>query len=158
MLQLFIIIPVITVILILFVQKQQYVKLVAAIGMGAQLVLTLFLVYQYLIASHLSSFNFLMYESSFSWFPALNINYHTGVDGIALAMILLTALISLTGVLASWNVADKPKEFFFNLILLSTGAFGFFMARDLFTMFFFLEIAIIPKFLLISIWGTGRNE
>jgi NADH-quinone oxidoreductase subunit M len=158
MLHLFIIVPLLTVVLVLLMQKQQQIRLMAALGMGAQLALSVFLVISYLAASKLNGFNFLMYETSYAWFPAFNIQYHTGVDGIALAMMLLTALISFTGVLASWAVTDKPKEFFLNLILLSTGAFGFFMSRDLFTMFFFLELAIIPKFLLISIWGSGRNE
>ncbi len=158
MLQLFLIIPAITIILMMLMSKQQGVRLISAIGMGAQLILSLILVFNYISASKLNGFTSLMYETSYSWFPAFNINFHTGVDGISLAMILLTALISFTGVLASWNITEKPKEFFFNLILLSTGAFGFFISRDLFTMFFFLEIAIIPKFLLISIWGSGRNE
>jgi len=158
MLQFFIIIPLITVFLMMLMPKQQGVRLVSALGMAAQLVLSVYLVINYISASKLNGFTSLMYETSYTWFPAMNINFHTAVDGISLAMILLTALISFTGVLASWAVTDKPKEFFFNLILLSTGAFGFFISRDLFTMFFFLEIAIIPKFLLISIWGSGRNE
>ena len=158
MLQFFIIIPLITVFLMMLMPKQQGVRLVSALGMAAQLVLSVYLVINYISASKINGFTSLMYETSYTWFPAMNINFHTAVDGISLAMILLTALISFTGVLASWAVTDKPKEFFFNLILLSTGAFGFFISRDLFTMFFFLEIAIIPKFLLISIWGSGRNE
>jgi NADH-quinone oxidoreductase subunit M len=126
--------------------------------MAAQLLLSAALVYEYFIASKTSGFIHLMYESSYAWFPQFNIEYHTGIDGIALSMMLLTAIISFTGVLASWNITEKPREFFINLLILSTAAFGFFMSRDLFTMFFFLELAVLPKFLLISIWGTGKNE
>ena len=73
-------------------------------------------------------------------------------------MILLTAFVVLAGVLVSWKVADQSKEFFFLLLLLSAGAYGFFISLDLFAMFFFLEIAVIPKFLLIGIWGSGQKN
>jgi NADH-quinone oxidoreductase subunit M len=64
----------------------------------------------------------------------------------------------ITGVLVSWKVEKLNKEFFFLLIFLSLGAYGFFIALDLFTLFFFLEVAVIPKFLLIGIWGSGKKE
>jgi NADH-quinone oxidoreductase subunit M len=73
-------------------------------------------------------------------------------------MMILTALVVLAGVLVSWQESILPKEFFFLLMLLSLGAYGFFMARDIFTLFFFLELAVIPKFLLIGIWGSGQKE
>src|ERR1039458_1359937 len=73
-------------------------------------------------------------------------------------MILLTSFVVLTGILFSWNVVDKAKEFFFLLVFLSIGAYGFFLSLDLFLMFFFLELAVIPKFLLIGIWGSGKKE
>ena len=73
-------------------------------------------------------------------------------------MILLTAFVVLAGVLVSWNMEKMSKEFFFLLIFLSLGAYGFFISLDLFTLFFFLEVAVIPKFLLIGIWGSGKKE
>src|SRR5678815_4837757 len=73
-------------------------------------------------------------------------------------MILLTAFVVLAGVLISWNIQKMTKEFYFLLILLSLGAYGFFMSLDLFILFFFLEIAVIPKYLLIGIWGSGKKE
>ena len=81
-----------------------------------------------------------------------------GVDGISVAMMGLTALVVVAGVLVSWKVEKMTKEFFFLLLFLSAGAYGFFMSLDLFVMFFFLELAVIPKFLLIAIWGSGRKE
>ncbi|MEO5647706.1 MAG: NADH-quinone oxidoreductase subunit M, partial [Chitinophagaceae bacterium] len=86
------------------------------------------------------------------------INYHVGVDGISIAMILLSSFVVLAGVLVSWKIEKMSKEFFFLLILLSLGAYGFFISLDLFTLFFFLEIAVIPKYLLIAIWGSGKKE
>jgi NADH-quinone oxidoreductase subunit M len=80
------------------------------------------------------------------------------VDGISIAMILLTASVVVAGILVSWTMEKLSKEFFFLLVLLSMGAYGFFISLDLFTLFFFLEIAVIPKFLLIGIWGSGKKE
>ncbi|MFM7726224.1 MAG: NADH-quinone oxidoreductase subunit M, partial [Flavobacteriales bacterium] len=93
-----------------------------------------------------------------SWFPSLHIDYHVGVDGIAVSMIALTALVVLAGVLVSWNVSSRSNEFFFLLLLLSAGAYGFFVSLDLFLQFFFLELAVIPKYLLIGVWGSGKKE
>src|ERR1051326_5803568 len=94
----------------------------------------------------------------FTWFAPLNISYHIGVDGISVAMILLTAFIVAAGILVSWTMDTLSKEFFFLLTFLSLGAYGFFISLDLFTLFFFLEVAVIPKFLLIGIWGSGKKE
>ena len=73
-------------------------------------------------------------------------------------MILLTAIIMLTGTFASWNMNPLPKDFFMWLTLLAVGVYGFFISIDMFTMFFFYEIALIPMYLLIGLWGTGRKE
>jgi len=100
----------------------------------------------------------MLFEDNYTWYAPLHINYHVGVDGISIAMILLTAFVVLAGVLVSWNIGQLNKEFFFLLLLLSVGAYGFFISIDLFTLFFFLEIAVIPKFLLIGIWGSGKKE
>jgi len=99
-----------------------------------------------------------LFEQQYNWFPALNISFHLGVDGISISMILLTAFVVIAGVLVSWNVEKMTKEFFFLLILLSLGAYGFFMSLDLFILFFFLEVAVIPKYLLIGIWGSGNKQ
>ncbi len=100
----------------------------------------------------------LLFETIRQWFPAWHIGYHVGVDGISVAMILLTAFVVLAGVLISWNVDQLTREFYFLLLLLSMGAYGFFISFDLFMLFFFLEIAVIPKYLLIGIWGSGKKE
>jgi NADH-quinone oxidoreductase subunit M len=83
---------------------------------------------------------------------------HFGVDGISVAMILLTSLVVAAGVLVSWKIEKMTKEFYFLLILLSLGAYGFFISLDLFVLFFFLEISVIPKYLFIGIWGSGKKQ
>ena len=84
--------------------------------------------------------------------------YNIGVDGISVALLLLTAIVVLAGVFISWKTNDLPKEFFVSLIVLSIGVYGFFISIDLFTMFVFFEIAVIPMYLLIGIWGSGPKE
>ena len=89
------------------------------------------------------------------WYAPLNIHYAVGVDGVSVLMLLLSSIVVFTGVFISWNM---PREFFIWYNLLSTGVFGFFVSIDLFVMFLFYEVALIPMYLLIGIWGTGRKE
>ena len=96
-------------------------------------------------------------NESLVWFSPLNIHLAIGVDGISVAMLMLSSIILFTGTFASWKI-DQPKEFFLWLILLSTGVFGFFISIDLFTMFMFYEVALIPMYLLIGVWGSGRKN
>lgn len=157
-LSLLIILPLITSLGILLAKNTKQVRIIALLGATAQLILGLVLLYFYQQARKSGNTDPFLFEQNYTWYASLNINYHTGVDGISMAMILLTALVVLAGVLVSWKMQMLSKEFFFLLILLSLGAYGFFIALDLFTLFFFLEIAVIPKFLLIGIWGSGKKE
>ena len=157
-LSLLILIPVITAVVILFCNGLKQVRMVSFIGSSIQLLATLVLLtafWQERAAGNTAAF---LFEFNHPWFSSLNINYHIGVDGIAVSMILLTAFVVLAGVLVSWTMETMNKEFFFLLMLLSAGAYGFFISLDLFTLFFFLEVAVIPKFLLIGIWGSGKKE
>ncbi|MEI2748555.1 MAG: NADH-quinone oxidoreductase subunit M [Ferruginibacter sp.] len=151
-------IPLLTALLVLLVKSATQVKVVALAGSVFQLVIAVFLLYAFRtdVAAH--GHHLAHFEQNHQWFPSLGISFHLGVDGIAVSMILLTAFVVLAGVLVSWNVEKMTKEFYFLLILLSFGAYGFFISLDLFVLFFFLEIAVIPKYLLISIWGSGKKE
>lgn len=156
-LNLLIIFPLVTCLILLFVKDSRTIKSIALGGSVLQLMLSILLFVKYRIQIAQSSSK-MIFESSTTWFSSLNINYHIGVDGISVAMILLTAFVVLAGVLVSWKVEKMTKEFFFLLTLLSAGAYGFFISLDLFSMFFFLEVAVIPKYLLIGIWGSGKKE
>lgn len=136
--------------------KQQQAKYIALAGALLQWCAALALFYFYAINPDKIAVMF--FEQNYQWFQPLNINFHIGVDGISIAMILLTATVVLAGILISWKEERMTKEFFFLLLLLSAGAYGFFVSLDLFTLFFFLELAVIPKFLLIGIWGSGKKE
>ncbi|MER3470355.1 MAG: NADH-quinone oxidoreductase subunit M [Chitinophagaceae bacterium] len=156
-LSLLIIVPLLTAISVLFCNGLKQVRTVSLFGALIQLALSIFLLTAYWQQQPLSSSQ-MLFENSYTWFKPLGINYHVGVDGISIAMILLTAFVVMAGVLISWTQETFNKEFFFLLLLLSVGAYGFFISLDLFTLFFFLEVAVIPKFLLIGIWGSGKKE
>ena len=151
-------IPLITSIALLFVRNAKGVKAISLAGATIQFVLAFFLLYAFRQERLQGNFDDMIFQQNHSWFSSLNIKFHIGVDGISIAMILLTAFVVLAGVLISWNIQKMTKEFYFLLILLSFGAYGFFISLDLFILFSFLEIAVIPKYLLIGIWGSGKKE
>ena len=126
--------------------------------MGLQLIMAGVLVYLYLTARHAGNTDEMLFMKDYVWFKSLNIHYTIGVDGISVAMMALTSIVVFAGIFASWEVDFLKKEFFISLILLATGVFGFFISLDLFTMFLFYELAVIPMFLLIGIWGSGPKE
>ena len=92
------------------------------------------------------------------WIPSLGIEYHLAADGISLTLLLLTGIIAITGILFSWNMEHRAKEFFAFYLLLIGAVYGVFLSYDLFLLFVFYEIVIIPKYFLIAIWGSTRRE
>jgi len=92
------------------------------------------------------------------WVPTLGIEYHLAADGISLTLILLTGIIAIAGILFSWNIEESAKEFFSFYLLLIGAVYGVFLSYDLFLLFVFYEIVIIPKYFLIAIWGSTRRE
>ena len=92
------------------------------------------------------------------WIPSLKINYFLAYDGINLPLVVLNGFICVTGILFSWNVENRTKEFFAFFLTLIGGVYGVFLSMDLFLLFVFYELAIIPKYFLIAIWGGTRKE
>jgi len=92
------------------------------------------------------------------WIPSLGIEYHLAADGISLTLVLLTGIATIAGILFSWNVEHRAKEFFAFYLLLIAGVYGVFLSFDVFLLFVFYELAIIPKYFLIAIWGSTRKE
>src|SRR6184192_4402834 len=92
------------------------------------------------------------------WVPMLGINYHLAVDGISLTMALVTGLVAVASVLFSWDVERRPNEFFFWLLLVVGGSYGVFLSADLFLLFLFYELVIVPKYFLIAIFGSTNKE
>ncbi len=133
------------------------IRTVAVAGSTALIALSVVVLLKYIDLRQAGVTDPMLFTDSWSWFAPLNINLAVGVDGISIAMLLLSSIILFTGSFASWTIA-QPKEFFLWLILLSTGVFGFFISVDLFTMFMFYEVALIPMYLLIGVWGSGRKN
>ncbi len=141
-------------------RNDSQVRGVMVVGSTALLALSIYLVFAFLEARETmpaEQYPFL-FGDAIPWFKPLHIFYRTGVDGISVVMILLSAIIVFTGTFASWQQHPMQKEYFLWFTLLSTGVFGFFISEDLFTMFMFYEVALIPMYLLIGVWGTGPKE
>ncbi len=156
-LSLFIVVPVLTIIALVFTKGLKQARIVSMIGSLIQLGMAINLVFAYFKEKAIND-NIMVFTKDLVWFKQFNIHYNIGVDGISVALLLLTSIVVLAGVFISWKMKDLPKEFFISLIVLSSGVYGFFISLDLFTMFVFFEIAVIPMYLLIGIWGSGPKE
>ena len=137
--------------LLLFLMPARRPQLIRLVALTAAIVALGLSVFAYV--SYDQSLGGYQFQEQASWIPQLGISYHVGVDGMSLPLVLLTGIVMLTGVLISWGVDDRPREFFGFLFILATGVFGVFVALDLFALLFFYEIAVFPMFLLIAIWG-----
>ncbi|OGO29941.1 MAG: NADH dehydrogenase [Chloroflexi bacterium RBG_16_54_18] len=142
--------PIVTGSLILLIPADRKTETrVAALAAGAlALALSIWVYFAYDVAA--GGYQFV---EKYSWLPSLGISYYVGVDGMNAPLLLLTGVVMFTGVLISWGIDDRPREFFAFLFILATGVFGVFVALDLFMLLFFYEIAVFPMYLLISIWG-----
>ncbi|HWY50902.1 MAG TPA: NADH-quinone oxidoreductase subunit M [Chthoniobacterales bacterium] len=92
------------------------------------------------------------------WVPALGMNYHLALDGISLTLVLVTGIAAISAVLFSWDITDRANEFFFWLLLVVGGSYGVFLSADLFLLFLFYELVIVPKYFLIAIFGSTNKE
>lgn len=156
-LSLFVAVPIVMIVFLFLSKGMKQIRAIMVTGASALLVLAATLTVLFLKERTASPDAEMLFVSSISWFAPLNIAYSVGVDGISVAMLVLASIIVFTGVFSSWNM-DMAKEYFLWYCLLSVGVFGFFISIDLFTMFMFYEIALIPMYLLIGLWGTGKKE
>ena len=139
-------------------RDMKQIRTVAVVGSTLQLGLAIYTLIKFLAERAAGNTEEMLFQASMMWYEPLNIHYAVGVDGISVTMLLLSAIIVFAGVFASWKIEPLSKEFFLWLILLSIGVFGFFISIDLFTMFMFYEVALIPMYLLIGIWGSGKKN
>ncbi len=163
-----VLIPFVTVLILMFIprSKDQWIKRICLMSTGLTLALSTWLVFDYIgriggISSAVVPKGTelqLEYVERVHWLSSLGIEYYMGADGISVLMVFLTAVVIFCGVFASWYHNYRTKEFFVFLMLLVTGVFGVFVANDLFLFFLFYELAVLPMYLLIGIWGTGPRE
>jgi NADH-quinone oxidoreductase subunit M len=142
--------PIITGLLILLIPGERKTE-IRVTALAASLVALAFSTWVYF--SYNTSIGGYQFIEKYDWFPPLGISYHVGIDGMSAPLMVLTGIVMFTGVLISWGLDDRPREFFAFLFILASGVFGVFAALDLFGLIFFYEIAVFPMYLLIAIWG-----
>ena len=157
-LSLFVLIPLVMLAGLWLSKGIKAIRGVMVAGSTALLVLSVVLTGMYLSERSGGNTAEMLFRADAVWYAPLHIAYSVGVDGISVAMLLLSAVIVFTGTFASWQMKVQTKEYFLWFTLLSMGVFGFFICIDLVTMFMFYEIALIPMYLLIGVWGSGRKE
>lgn len=149
-----VIIPLATLLALFISRNQAYVRTVVTAGFGLLLAATAVVTVVFLQQRAVSADAMLLVADTV-WYAPLNIHYAVGVDGISVLMLILSAVVAFCGVFSAWNM---ERDFFAWYCLLAIGVFGYFISLDLFTMFMFYEVALIPMFLLIGVWGTGKKE
>ena len=159
-LSIFVIVPLLMLLGLWLARNDKQVRGVMVAGASVLLGLSIYLVFAFLEARETMPADQapMLFTYCVPWFEPLHINYSLGVDGISVVMILLTSIIVFTGTFASWQMEPMKKEYFLWFTLLSIGVYGFFISIDMFTMFMFYEVALIPMYLLIGVWGSGAKE
>ena len=147
--------PIITALLILLYKPEQKkaIRITALTAALFALALSAFVYFTYDKAA--AGYQFV---EKYNWMPSMGISLFFGVDGLSVPLVLLTGIVMVTGVMISWGIEDRPREFFAFLFILASGVFGVFCSLDLFMLFFFYEIAVFPMYLLIAIWGWVKTR
>ncbi|MFQ5861215.1 MAG: NuoM family protein [Dehalococcoidia bacterium] len=140
-------------VIVVLLREARYIRIVAAAIVIADLLLALGLFGVY----DPGGARFQMVEQ-YQWIAPLKVQYYLGVDGLSLPLVLLTTLLGVCAVLISWNITRRVKEYFVWLLVLQTAVLGVFTALDFVLFFIFWELELLPMYLLIAIWGTGRKE
>ena len=157
-LTLFVVIPALMLVGLWLAKSLNQVRGVMVAGASCLLALSVWLTIYFVQQRAAGNTDVMLLTASTPWFKPLNIAYSVGVDGISVVMLLLSSIIVFTGTFASWQLKPLTKEYFLWFTLLSTGVYGFFICTDMFTMFMFYEVALIPMYLLIGVWGSGNKE
>jgi NADH-quinone oxidoreductase subunit M len=98
------------------------------------------------------------FECQVPWVDSLGLSYHVGVDGLNVGLILMAALVAFAAAAVSWEIKDRQKEYYFLLLLMAGGILGAFASLDLFFFYFFHELALVPTFIMIGVWGRGPDK
>ena len=155
---LFILFPLLMLLGLWLARNRNQVHAVMVVGSSALLITAIVTTVLYLQARAAGAQGEMLFTSNIMWYAPLHIQLSLGVDGISVAMLMLSSIIVFTGTFVSWQLTDMAKEYFLWFTFLATGVFGFFVSIDIFTMLMFYEVALIPMYLLIGVWGTGRKE
>ena len=154
-------IPLFTAALMVFVpsERKDWVRMLAVLSSAVLFAISVYVFVAYK-ASDTEQFRFLL---RWDWIEnngilgEHGITLHLGIDGIAAVMVLLNGIVTFAGTLISWKIEDKNKDFFVLFFILTAGVFGTFTSLDLFFFFFFYELAVLPMYLLIAVWGSSTR-
>ncbi|RMH08084.1 MAG: NADH-quinone oxidoreductase subunit M [Nitrospirae bacterium] len=138
-------------VVLLFVPNRQalLVRLIAAGAAGLSLLASLYVFLAYDPAQ--AGFQFI---SRFPWSEELGIAFQVGVDGIGAPLVFASAILLFAGIFISWHITDRTKEFYIFLLILAAATIGVFMSLDLFFLYFFYEMSVLPMYLLLGVWGS----
>ena len=129
------------------------IRAVSLVAAGVSLALAI-----YTFVAYDRSLGGVQFVEKYPWVKTFGITYHVGVEGLNAPLLLLTGIVIFTGVLTMWELEERTKEYFIWMLALVTGVFGVFMSYDLFMFFLFYEVAVVPMYILILIWGSTRKE
>lgn len=133
--------------------RKKELRLVSAFFSGLSMILSIYVFFAYD-----KSLGGMQFVERLEWIPSLGISYFNGVDGFSVPMILLTGIVFFTGILTTWEMELRTKEFYAMTFLLVAGVYGMFMALDLFFIFVWYDVSLFPMYLLIAIWGSTNKE
>ena len=138
------------------VRGDRNVRYVAGVVSLAELALTILV----FIKFDLGNSAFQLVDQGENWIPieTFRVQYFLGVDGLSVPLVLLTGLLGMAAVFASWGIKHRVREYFVWLLVLQTAVMGVFVSLDFLLFFLFWELELLPMFFLISIWGSGRRE
>ncbi|AEB09070.1 complex I subunit 4 family protein [Desulfobacca acetoxidans] len=141
-------------IIVLLKEEQKFlIRAVSLVSAGISLGLSI-----YTFVGYDKVLGGLQFVEKYEWVKSFGITFFVGVDGINAPLLLLTGIVIFTGVLTMWELENRVKEYFAFMLFLVTGVFGVFMSMDIFFFFLFYEIAVVPMYILILIWGSTRKE
>ena len=133
--------------------RKEAIRWVSAVATGISLILSIYLVFAYDLSA-----GGVQFAEKAAWLPTFGIKYFVGADGISVVLLLLTAIVGFTGVFASWGIENRVKEYYITFLALTFACAGVFAAFDVFLLFVFFELAVLPKYVLIAVWGSTKKE
>ncbi|HXH85884.1 MAG TPA: hypothetical protein VNI35_03615, partial [Nitrospira sp.] len=147
--------PFVGAIALIFVSNRQamLVRSIATGSAGLSLLGSLYLFYAYDPIK--GRFQFIQ---KYEWSKQLGISLHLGVDGIGTPLVLASSILLFAGIFVSWHIKDRTKEFYIWLLILAAATIGVFMSLDLFFLYFFYEMSVIPMYLLLGMWGSHTKK
>jgi NADH-quinone oxidoreductase subunit M len=147
--------PPLGLLILLFLKEEQrfLIRAVSLVSAGITLGLAI-----YTFVAYDKSLGGLQFVEKYEWVKTFGITYFVGVEGLNAPLLLLTGIVIFTGVLTMWELEVRVKEYFIWMLALVTGVFGVFMSYDMFFFFLFYEIAVVPMYILILVWGSTRKE